>query len=220
MKNSALKKVLCFAAIFVFVSSLAYETHARGGGGRGGGGGSRSGPASGGSFSSRPTQVRPAPSSQQLQQSASDRTASRQDNSAVRQDGRQENQADRQESSTVNQEGRQEQRGERQDDRSERLDDSDIKRIENREDWQDYHEDVHHDDWDNWGYVAAGAVVVGSAAYIGSSLSSSEYDELSCTANKVEVDEVTYLQCGDNWYMPTYSGSEVQYVVVDPPVKN
>lgn len=202
MKNSALKKVLCFAAIFVFVSSLAYETHARGGGGRGGGGGSRSGPASGGSFSSRPTQVRPAPSSQQLQQSASDRTASRQ------------------ESSTVNQEGRQEQRGERQDDRSERLDDSDIKRIENREDWQDYHEDVHHDDWDNWGYVAAGAVVVGSAAYIGSSLSSSEYDELSCTANKVEVDEVTYLQCGDNWYMPTYSGSEVQYVVVDPPVKN
>jgi hypothetical protein len=28
---------------------------------------------------------------------------------------------------------------------------------------------------------------------------------------------VTYQQCGSTWYQPQYSGTTVQYVVINPP---
>jgi len=37
----------------------------------------------------------------------------------------------------------------------------------------------------------------------------------SCSA--VMVGNVAYQQCGQTWYQPRYSGSEVTYVVVNPP---
>lgn len=37
----------------------------------------------------------------------------------------------------------------------------------------------------------------------------------SCTT--VVVNNVSYRQCGSDWYQPYYSGTEVQYMVVAPP---
>ena len=37
----------------------------------------------------------------------------------------------------------------------------------------------------------------------------------SCTA--VVVNGITYQQCGSAWYQPQYSGTTVQYIVVNPP---
>ncbi len=37
----------------------------------------------------------------------------------------------------------------------------------------------------------------------------------SCTS--VMVGNVAYQQCGNTWYQPRYAGSEVSYVVVNPP---
>jgi hypothetical protein len=37
----------------------------------------------------------------------------------------------------------------------------------------------------------------------------------SCSA--VMVGNVAYQQCGSTWYQPRYSGSQVTYVVVNPP---
>ena len=33
----------------------------------------------------------------------------------------------------------------------------------------------------------------------------------------VVVNGVTYYQCGSTWYQPAYQGSQVTYVVVNPP---
>jgi hypothetical protein len=33
----------------------------------------------------------------------------------------------------------------------------------------------------------------------------------------VVVGNVAYQQCGHTWYQPRYAGSEVSYVVVNPP---
>jgi hypothetical protein len=37
----------------------------------------------------------------------------------------------------------------------------------------------------------------------------------SCTS--VVVGNVAYQQCGNTWYQPRYAGSQVTYVVVNPP---
>jgi len=37
----------------------------------------------------------------------------------------------------------------------------------------------------------------------------------SCTV--VAVNGISYQQCGNTWYQPQYSGSQVTYVVVNPP---
>jgi hypothetical protein len=37
----------------------------------------------------------------------------------------------------------------------------------------------------------------------------------SCSATV--VGNVTYQQCGNTWYQPRYSGTQVTYVVVNPP---
>ena len=37
----------------------------------------------------------------------------------------------------------------------------------------------------------------------------------SCTS--VAVGNVAYQQCGSTWYQPRYAGSQVTYVVVNPP---
>ncbi len=37
----------------------------------------------------------------------------------------------------------------------------------------------------------------------------------SCST--VSVNGITYQQCGSTWYQPQYSGSQVNYIVVNPP---
>jgi hypothetical protein len=60
--------------------------------------------------------------------------------------------------------------------------------------------------------VVATAAVVGTAAVIGSVVNSVPP---SCTTTM--VGNVAYQQCGHTWYRPQYAGSQVTYVVVNPP---
>ena len=217
MKNLSLNSVLCVATVVFFVGTLILEASARGRGGGGRGGGvriSRSGPASGGSFSSRSSQARSAARTQYQQQVTPSDVRTRQD---ARTDIRVERRSNLSEAT----EGSLGQLGDRQEYRGERRKDRYDYREDTREDWQDYH-DGHYryydDDWDNWvGYAAAGTAVVTSAAVVGSTVSESKYEELSCTPEKVEVEGISYVKCGENWYMPTYKGGEIVYVVVNPP---
>jgi hypothetical protein len=54
--------------------------------------------------------------------------------------------------------------------------------------------------------VTAAAVAIGSIVY---SLPP------SCTTTVTA--DITYQQCGNTWYQPQYAGTQVSYVVVDPP---
>ena len=87
-----------------------------------------------------------------------------------------------------------------------------------------YHGDHHHDhdddwdDWDDWDHhpfavasaVTAGVVVTN--AVIGSIVR-----EVPAQCVPVNVNGITYQQCGGTWYQPQYVGTTVQYVVVPPP---
>ncbi|MCL1633962.1 DUF6515 family protein [Luteimonas sp. SX5] len=73
----------------------------------------------------------------------------------------------------------------------------------------------HWNDWDDRPFATAAAVTAGVAvtsAVIGSIVYSVPP---SCTT--VIVDGIGYSQCGSTWYQPRYSGTTVQYVVVNPP---
>jgi hypothetical protein len=56
------------------------------------------------------------------------------------------------------------------------------------------------------------AAVVGTAAVIGSRVNT-----LPPSCSSVVVGNVAYQQCGSSWYQPQYAGSQVTYVVVNPP---
>ena len=60
--------------------------------------------------------------------------------------------------------------------------------------------------------IAAGVAVGATAAVIGSVVYS-----LPSSCTSMIVNGVTYQQCGSTWYQPQYAGSNVTYVVVDPP---
>jgi hypothetical protein len=60
--------------------------------------------------------------------------------------------------------------------------------------------------------TAATAAAVTTAAVVGSVVNSIPP---SCSA--VSVNGLTYQQCGSSWYQPEFSGSAVNYVVVNPP---
>jgi hypothetical protein len=71
---------------------------------------------------------------------------------------------------------------------------------------------------DGWDYhpvargVAFGAAAAVTAAAIGSVVYS-----VPPSCSTVIVNGVSYSQCGSTWYAPQYSGTNVQYVVVNPP---
>jgi hypothetical protein len=56
------------------------------------------------------------------------------------------------------------------------------------------------------------AAVVGTAVVVGSMVST-----LPPQCSQVIVGNVAYQQCGPTWYQPQYAGSQVTYVVVNPP---
>jgi hypothetical protein len=71
----------------------------------------------------------------------------------------------------------------------------------------------HYDDWDDhWHPVATAAAVTMTAAVVGSIVRS-----VPPSCSTVIVNGISYSQCGSTWYQPQYSGSSVQYVVVNPP---
>ena len=64
------------------------------------------------------------------------------------------------------------------------------------------------------------AAEYGSA--IGSTVSAAQFSSMRCTPVKVTVGwmgahSVIYYQCGTDWYIRTYSGHSVSYVLVQPP---
>jgi hypothetical protein len=60
--------------------------------------------------------------------------------------------------------------------------------------------------------VAAVATTAVAAAVVGSIVYS-----LPTSCSAVVVNGLTYHQCGSSWYQPRYSGTQVTYVVVNPP---
>lgn len=83
------------------------------------------------------------------------------------------------------------------------------------DDHYDHHHD-HHSDWDDWDDhwhpVRTAATVAVTAAVIGSIVNT-----VPPSCSTVIVNGISYSQCGSTWYQPQYSGSTVQYVVVNPP---
>jgi hypothetical protein len=71
----------------------------------------------------------------------------------------------------------------------------------------------YYDGWDDhWHPVAAAAAVTATAVIVGSMVRT-----LPPSCSTVVVNGVSYSQCGSTWYLPQYSGTNVQYVVVNPP---
>ncbi|WP_228727199.1 hypothetical protein [Novosphingobium aureum] len=79
--------------------------------------------------------------------------------------------------------------------------------------YDNHHHHDHWDDWDDhWHPVRTAATVAVTAAVVGSIVRS-----IPPNCSTVMVNGVSYSQCGSTWYQPQYSGSSVQYVVVNPP---
>ena len=64
------------------------------------------------------------------------------------------------------------------------------------------------------GAYAAGVV---TGAVIGSTMTAAAFSAQATTCTKVIVSGITYYQCGSTWYQPTTQGSQVTYIVVNPP---
>ena len=64
------------------------------------------------------------------------------------------------------------------------------------------------------GAVAAGVVVGATAAVVGSAIAASA---LPPSCSTVVINGLAYQSCGGAWYQPQYSGSQVTYIVVNPP---
>jgi hypothetical protein len=71
-----------------------------------------------------------------------------------------------------------------------------------------YHD---HDD----GIGVGGAIAIGVAGMAVGSMITAAALPPSCST--VSVNGITYQQCGSTWYQPQYSGSQVNYIVVNPP---
>lgn len=77
------------------------------------------------------------------------------------------------------------------------------------DDWDDW------DDWDHHPFAVASAVTAGvvvTQAVVGSIVKT-----VPPQCVPVNVNGITYQQCGSTWYQPQYVGTTVQYVVVVPP---
>ncbi|MFV0436711.1 MAG: hypothetical protein ACK5PS_04885 [Desulfopila sp.] len=91
-----------------------------------------------------------------------------------------------------------------------------------RHDNDRYHHDDHHhwdrhDDWDyHHHHDVGGAFVVGALTglVVGNIIAAASVPP-SCSS--VYVNGYPYRQCGSTWLQPQYQGSQVTYVVVNPP---
>lgn len=77
-----------------------------------------------------------------------------------------------------------------------------------------YHGGGYYHDHDD-GIGVGGAIAIGVAGMaIGSMITAAA---LPPSCSTVSVNGITYQQCGSTWYQPQYSGSQVNYIVVNPP---
>ena len=117
-------------------------------------------------------------------------------------------------------EGRQDALGDRQDERQGRRQERrEQRRDQAREDWQDYADDYDPGDsgggYYEWGYYDEYDY---AGAAIGAAAATPPYWTLPCTPTPVVIGATTYYQCGSTWYIQAYSGGEVVYTIVNPPV--
>jgi hypothetical protein len=71
-----------------------------------------------------------------------------------------------------------------------------------------------------WGccyHPVATGVAVGATAAVTAAVIGSVVYRLPPSCTSAIVNGVTYQQCGSTWYQPQYAGSNVTYVVVNPP---
>jgi hypothetical protein len=78
-----------------------------------------------------------------------------------------------------------------------------------------HHDHDHWDDWDDHPFATAAAVTAGVA--VTSAVIGSIVNSVPPSCVQVITYGTTYVQCGSTWYLPRYSGTTVQYVVVAPP---
>lgn len=81
--------------------------------------------------------------------------------------------------------------------------------------------DVHHHGY-HGGYYdhddgigVGGAIAIGVAGLaVGSMITAAS---LPPSCSMVPMNGITYQRCGNTWYQPQYAGSQVNYIVVNPP---
>lgn len=71
------------------------------------------------------------------------------------------------------------------------------------------------DDWDDHPFATAAAVTAGVA--LTSAVIGSIVYTVPPSCITTIVNGIAYQQCGSTWYQPQYSGTTVQYIVVNPP---
>ncbi len=75
---------------------------------------------------------------------------------------------------------------------------------------------VDVDDHDHYHPIATAAAVTAAATVTAAVVGSIVHTKPpNCVP--VTVNGVTFLQCGSTWYQPQYAGTQVAYVVVNPP---
>lgn len=96
----------------------------------------------------------------------------------------------------------------------------DVNRTVNRNVDRNVHVDVdyHDDHWNHWDDhpVATAAAVTAGVALTSAVIGSMVYSLPPSCATTV-INGMAYQQCGSTWYEPRYSGTTVQYVVINPP---
>jgi hypothetical protein len=85
-----------------------------------------------------------------------------------------------------------------------------------RQDYADDYLDDYHRHYYRSYPVGAGLAVAGAVA-VGTTITAAAFQSQSCPMTPVIVGGYTYYQCGSTWYQPAYQGSQVTYMVVNPP---
>ncbi len=218
-------KLLLFTVIFVFLVGTL-ETYARGkGSGRGSHRSanrniSRQGPARTGSMKSSDFGSHSSRSSSRNVQRSSSHTGSQ----AQRKQKAQDYKAANPDKAKDFQDKRADNAGDIQENRQDWKD-------TNREDWQDYGDKARNDrqefyddneyyryddDWE-WGDNVEYPVGAMAAVAVGTALTVSAFNSMTCNPTTVYVNGVAYYQCGSTWYNQAYQQGDVVYVVVDTP---
>ena len=70
--------------------------------------------------------------------------------------------------------------------------------------------------WDR-GHPVATAAAVTAAVVVTAAIVGSVVYSLPPACSMVVINGITYQQCGGAWYQPQYVGTQVTYVVVNPP---
>ncbi|PII15826.1 hypothetical protein CR920_08455 [Stenotrophomonas indicatrix] len=81
----------------------------------------------------------------------------------------------------------------------------------------DRHERNRWNDWDDDYHPVATAAAVTATVALTSAVIGSIVNAPPSNCVPVNVNGIAYQQCGSTWYQPQYFGTNIQYVVVNPP---